>query len=98
MLLLLSTRELRSTKATLCRTKKMTTMVRVVRELALLHPTPTARQRLLMPPPQMQRLQLWQKLPRLDLCAMHGIKTLPCKTLPERECKMQQNGSHSEII
>ncbi len=32
------------------------------------------------------------------ICAMHDIKTLPCKNLPERECKMQQNGSHSETI
>jgi hypothetical protein len=76
-------------------------MVRV-RKPPLLHPTPTARLRLLIPPLQMQRrrqqLRLRPKRPRLDLCAMHGIKTLPCKNLPERECKMQQNGSHSETI
>jgi hypothetical protein len=72
-------------------------MVRVVREPALLHPTLTARQRLLMPPLQMQRRLLLPKRPRLDLCAMHCIKTLPCKNLPERECKMQQNGSHVQV-
>jgi hypothetical protein len=65
-------------------------------KLALLHPTPTARLLLLMSPLQMQLLLLLRlrpKRPRLDLCAMHGIKTLPCKNLPECECKMQQYGS-----
>jgi hypothetical protein len=65
-------------------------------------PTPTVRMRLQMPPLQMQRrrqrLRLRPKRPRLDLCAMHGIKTLPCINLPELECKMQQNGSRSETI
>ncbi len=38
-----------------------------------LHPTPTARLLLLIPPLQIQQ-RLWPKRPRLDLCAMHGIK------------------------
>jgi hypothetical protein len=54
----------------------MTRMVRVVREPALLHPT-LARLRFLMQPLQMQWRRLLLKSPRLDLCAMHGIKTLP---------------------
>jgi hypothetical protein len=66
-------------------------MVRVVSLQALLHLTPTARLRLLMQPLQMQRQRLRPKRPRLDLCAMHCIKTLPCKILPAaRECKTQQ--------
>jgi hypothetical protein len=36
-------------------------------------------------PEGMKLLRLRPKRPRLDLCAMQGIKTLPCKNLPVRE-------------
>jgi hypothetical protein len=51
-------------------------MTRMVRELTLqlvLHPTTTARLLLLIQPLQKQQWLL-QKLPKLDLCAMHCIK------------------------
>ncbi len=64
--------------------------------------TPTARLRLLMPLLQMQRrrqqLRLWPKRPRLDLCAMHCIKTLPCKICLNANAKCSKNRSHSETI